>query len=109
MGLLVHVEVSHFTHIQSNGGNVVYWETIINSLLEDYRPVEGIMVAQSRCSIVTLFKFGEDGSYNHQPYSAVLVTPQAYSYRAMHDHPSLAHFQSPRPLKIDFFENPVFK
>ena len=108
-GLLVHMEGSHFTRIQSNGGDVVYWETTINSFLEDYRLVERIMVAHSGRSIMTLFRFGEDGSCNHQPYSAILMTPQAHSYRAMHGHPYLAHFQSPHPLKIDFFENPIFK
>ncbi|KAJ9705181.1 hypothetical protein PVL29_003304 [Vitis rotundifolia] len=58
-GLLVHMEDSHLTRIQSNGGDAVYWETTINSFLEDYRPVEGIMIAHSGRSIVTLFRFGE--------------------------------------------------
>ncbi|KAL6348595.1 hypothetical protein AAG906_016115 [Vitis piasezkii] len=61
-GLLVHMEGSHFTRIQSNGGDVVYWETTINSFLEDYRPVEGIMIAHSGHSIVTPFRFEEDGA-----------------------------------------------
>ncbi|KAF5944868.1 hypothetical protein HYC85_018945 [Camellia sinensis] len=46
-GLLVHLEDSHLTRIQSNGTNAVYWETTINSFLDDYRPVEGIMIAHS--------------------------------------------------------------
>ncbi|KAH7833090.1 hypothetical protein Vadar_003041 [Vaccinium darrowii] len=58
-GLLVHMEDSHLTRIQSNGGEAVYWETSINSFLEDYRPVEGIMIAHSGRSVVTLFRFGE--------------------------------------------------
>ncbi|CAI9763046.1 unnamed protein product [Fraxinus pennsylvanica] len=58
-GLLVHLEDSHLTRIQSNGGDAVYWETTINSFLEDYRPVEGIMIAHSGRSVVTLFRFGE--------------------------------------------------
>ncbi|XWS54714.1 hypothetical protein CRYUN_Cryun10bG0113200 [Craigia yunnanensis] len=58
-GLLVHMEDSHLTRIQSNGGDSVYWETTINSFLEDYRPVEGIMIAHSGRSVVTLFRFGE--------------------------------------------------
>ena len=53
------MEGSHLTRIQSNGGDAVYWETTINSFLEDYRPVEGIMIAHSGRSIVTLFRFGE--------------------------------------------------
>ncbi|KAJ4840244.1 hypothetical protein Tsubulata_015402 [Turnera subulata] len=58
-GLLVHMEDSHLTRIQSNGGDAVYWETTINSFLEDYRPVEGIMIAHSGRSVVTLYRFGE--------------------------------------------------
>ncbi|KAF5444322.1 hypothetical protein F2P56_036808 [Juglans regia] len=58
-GLLVHLEDSHLTRIQSIGGDAVYWETTINSFLDDYRPVEGIMIAHSGHSVVTLFRFGE--------------------------------------------------
>ncbi|TVU49442.1 hypothetical protein EJB05_00755, partial [Eragrostis curvula] len=59
-GLLVHIEDSHLTRIQSTtGGDAVYWETTINSFIEDYRPVEGIMIAHSGRSAVTLFRFGE--------------------------------------------------
>ncbi|KAF8410160.1 hypothetical protein HHK36_002682 [Tetracentron sinense] len=59
-GLLVYMEDSHLTRIQSNGGgDAVYWETTINSFLDDYRAVEGIMIAHSGRSVVTLFRFGE--------------------------------------------------
>ncbi|GMH03169.1 hypothetical protein Nepgr_005008 [Nepenthes gracilis] len=59
-GLLVVLEDSHLTRIQSNGsGDSVYWETTINSYLNDYRPVEGVMIAHSGHSVVTLFRFGE--------------------------------------------------
>ncbi|XVF67477.1 hypothetical protein PTKIN_Ptkin10aG0124500 [Pterospermum kingtungense] len=58
-GLLVHMEDSHLTRIQSNTGDAVYWETTINSFLEDYRSVEGIMIAHTGRSVVTLFRFGE--------------------------------------------------
>ncbi|KAK1291411.1 hypothetical protein QJS10_CPB17g02304 [Acorus calamus] len=59
-GLLIHMEDSHLTRIQSNsGGEAVYWETTISSFLDDYRPVEGMMIAHSGRSAVTLFRFGE--------------------------------------------------
>ncbi|XP_020578467.1 uncharacterized protein LOC110023402 [Phalaenopsis equestris] len=59
-GLLVHMEDSHLTRIQpSSGGESVYWETTTASFLDDYRPVDGVMVAHSGRSIFTLFKFGE--------------------------------------------------
>lgn len=59
MGLLIHMEDSHLTRIQTCGGDAVYWETTISSFLDDYRPVEGIMIAHSGRSVVTLFRFGE--------------------------------------------------
>ncbi|KAG0479282.1 hypothetical protein HPP92_009991 [Vanilla planifolia] len=59
-GLLIQLEDSHLTRIQSGScGEAVYWETTITSFLDDYRPVEGIMVAHLGRSIVTLFRFGE--------------------------------------------------
>ncbi|GAV86473.1 DUF620 domain-containing protein [Cephalotus follicularis] len=58
-GLLVHMEDSHLTRIQSNGSDAAYWETTINSFLDDYKPVEGIMIAHSGRSVVTLYRFGE--------------------------------------------------
>lgn len=58
-GFLVVLEDSHLTRIQTNGGDAVYWETTINSYIDDYRPVEGIMIAHSGRSVVTLFRFGE--------------------------------------------------
>ncbi|KAL4384352.1 hypothetical protein GQ457_15G014030 [Hibiscus cannabinus] len=58
-GLLMQMEDSHLTRIQSNGSDAVYWETTISSFLEDYSSVEGIMIAHSGRSVVTLFRFGE--------------------------------------------------
>ncbi|XP_010540391.1 PREDICTED: uncharacterized protein LOC104814185 [Tarenaya hassleriana] len=58
-GLLVHLEDSHLTRIENNGGEAVHWETTINSYLEDYRSVEGIMVAHSGRSMATLLRFGD--------------------------------------------------
>lgn len=59
-GLLIHIEDSHLTRIQSNTcADAVYWETTISSSLNDYRPVDGIMIAHSGRSAVTLFRFGE--------------------------------------------------
>ncbi|KAG7600000.1 hypothetical protein ISN44_As06g041550 [Arabidopsis suecica] len=58
-GLLAQIEDSQLTRIQSNDGDAVYWETTINSSLDDYKPVEGIMIAHSGRSVVTLFRFGE--------------------------------------------------
>ncbi|XP_010479428.1 PREDICTED: uncharacterized protein LOC104758289 [Camelina sativa] len=58
-GLLAQIEDSQLTRIQSNDGDAVYWETTISSSLDDYKQVEGVMIAHSGRSVVTLFRFGE--------------------------------------------------
>lgn len=58
-GLLVRIEDSHLTRIQNHGEDTVYWETSIESTLEDYRYVDGILIAHGGKSAVTLFRFGE--------------------------------------------------
>lgn len=59
-GLLTYMEDSHLTRIQlTTGGDAIYWETSINSSIDDYRLVEGMMIAHSGHSLVTLFRFGE--------------------------------------------------
>ncbi|KAJ1296645.1 hypothetical protein BS78_01G318100 [Paspalum vaginatum] len=59
-GLLAHLEDSHLTRIQPHaGGDAVYWETTISSSLEDYRCVDGVVIAHAGRSAVTLFRFGE--------------------------------------------------
>ncbi|KAG6546072.1 hypothetical protein Mapa_012478 [Marchantia paleacea] len=58
-GLLVRIEDSHLTRIQNHGEDTIYWETSIESTLEDYREVDGLTIAHGGKSVVTLFRFGE--------------------------------------------------
>lgn len=58
-GLLVFMEDSHLTRIQTAGADAVYWETTIETTIEDYRCVDGVMIAHAGRSVVTLFRFGE--------------------------------------------------
>lgn len=58
-GLLVFMEDSHLTRIQAAGAGAVYWETTIETSIEEYRAVDGIMIAHSGRSNVTLFRFGD--------------------------------------------------
>lgn len=59
-GLLVHLEDSQLTRIQSPGAEAMYWETTIASRIGDYRPVdgEGVVIAHSGRSTVNLVRFG---------------------------------------------------
>nr|XP_016473870.1 PREDICTED: uncharacterized protein LOC107795705 [Nicotiana tabacum] len=59
-GLLVYVEDSYLTRIQFPGSPPTYWETTMATKVEDYRPVEGVMVAHSGCSSVIITRFGDN-------------------------------------------------
>lgn len=59
-GLLIYLEDSHLTRIESPEENdTVYWETTIGSTIGDYRAVDGILIAHRGRSIATVFRFGE--------------------------------------------------
>uniref|UniRef100_A0A9I9D8I3 C-type mannose receptor 2 n=1 Tax=Cucumis melo TaxID=3656 RepID=A0A9I9D8I3_CUCME len=57
-GVLVYLEDSHLTRVQTEG-DAVYWETTIGSCIGDYRDVDGVLIAHRGRSIATVFKFGE--------------------------------------------------
>ncbi|KAF7830996.1 uncharacterized protein G2W53_013329 [Senna tora] len=62
-GLLVQLEDSHMLRIKgtttSYGNDGVYWETSMESVIEEYRNVDGISIAHKGKSWVSLFRFGE--------------------------------------------------
>ncbi|XP_042443499.1 uncharacterized protein LOC122028709 [Zingiber officinale] len=57
-GLLVRLEDSQLTRIQSPGAEAIYWETTISSSIDDYRRVDDLVVAHSGRSTVNLLRFG---------------------------------------------------
>ncbi|XP_022743378.1 uncharacterized protein LOC111294363 [Durio zibethinus] len=59
-GLLVFLEDSYLTRIQSPGTNPTYWETTMATKIEDYRIVEDVMIAHSGQSSVIITRFGDD-------------------------------------------------
>ncbi|CAH9098889.1 unnamed protein product [Cuscuta epithymum] len=58
-GLLIYLEDSYLTRIQSPGSLATYWETAMCTRIEDYRPAEGVMVAHSGYSSVIITTFGD--------------------------------------------------
>ncbi|XP_029116957.1 uncharacterized protein [Elaeis guineensis] len=59
-GLLVQLEDSHLLRIKSaSEGSVVYWETTMESSVEDYRPIDGIYIAHAGRTTASLFRFGD--------------------------------------------------
>ncbi|WOL14969.1 hypothetical protein Cni_G23750 [Canna indica] len=59
-GLLVQLEDSHLLRIKSAAAKEsVYWETTMESLIEDYRTIDGVNIAHAGRTSVSLFRFGE--------------------------------------------------
>ncbi|KAF2289552.1 hypothetical protein GH714_037115 [Hevea brasiliensis] len=59
-GLLVYLEDSYLTRIQSPGSYPTYWETTIATKVEDYRMVDGVMIAHGGQSSVMITRFGDN-------------------------------------------------
>lgn len=59
-GLLVFLEDSYLTRIQSPGTYPTYWETTMATKIEDYRTVEGVMIAHAGESSVIITRFGDN-------------------------------------------------
>ncbi|KAK6122075.1 hypothetical protein DH2020_044182 [Rehmannia glutinosa] len=58
-GLLVQLEDSHLLRIKAPG-NDVFWETTMESHIQDYRTIDGVNIAHSGRTSVSLFRFGEN-------------------------------------------------
>lgn len=59
-GLLVYLEDSYLTRIQSPGAYPTYWETTMYTRIEDYRTVEEVMIAHAGQTNVTITRFGDN-------------------------------------------------
>lgn len=59
-GLLVYLEDTYLTRIQSPGSQPVYWETTMCTKIENYRSVEGVMIAHDGESSVIITRFGDN-------------------------------------------------
>eukprot|EP01018_Ginkgo_biloba_P033373 Gb_31528 [translate_table: standard] len=58
-GFLVQLEDSHLLRIQAIGEDAVFWETKMESRIDEYRDVDGVNIAHAGRSVLTLFRFGE--------------------------------------------------
>lgn len=64
-GLLVKFEDTKLVKMNpARGNDTVFWETSIESLVEDYRYIEGMNIAHSGKTTATLYRYGE--SRNHK-------------------------------------------
>lgn len=63
-GLLVQLEDSHLLRIKSSKKDSIFWETTMESLIQDYRTIDGVNIAHGGKTCVSLFRYGND-SENH--------------------------------------------
>ncbi|XP_031114702.1 uncharacterized protein LOC116018833 [Ipomoea triloba] len=59
-GLLVQLEDSHLLKIKSPGAGNIFWETTMESTIQDYRTINGVNIAHAGRTAVSLFRFGEN-------------------------------------------------
>uniref|UniRef100_A0ACD5VUM5 Uncharacterized protein n=1 Tax=Avena sativa TaxID=4498 RepID=A0ACD5VUM5_AVESA len=68
-GLLIQLEDSHLLRMKSGKGarrsENIFWETGMESVINDYRHIDGVNIAHGGRTTVTLFRYGE-GSVNHK-------------------------------------------
>nr|XP_019070341.1 uncharacterized protein LOC101243801 [Solanum lycopersicum] len=63
-GLLVQFEDTKLVRLKTTKGDSnVFWETSMESFLEDYRYIEGINVAHSGKTAATIFRYGKNIDY----------------------------------------------
>ncbi|XP_059317887.1 uncharacterized protein LOC132068331 [Lycium ferocissimum] len=58
-GLLVQLEDTHLLRLKSPK-NDVFWETTMESSIQDYRTIDGVNIAHAGKTCVSLFRFGEN-------------------------------------------------
>lgn len=64
-GLLIQFEDSRLLMMKTKDDNDVFWETRTESVMDDYKYVDGVNIAHSGRTSVTVFRYGEQ-SANHK-------------------------------------------
>lgn len=64
-GLLIQFEDSRLLRMRTKAGEDVFWETSTESFMDNYRYVDGVNIAHSGKTNVTVFRYGEQ-SANHK-------------------------------------------
>uniref|UniRef100_A0A7N0UBY2 Uncharacterized protein n=1 Tax=Kalanchoe fedtschenkoi TaxID=63787 RepID=A0A7N0UBY2_KALFE len=64
-GLLVQFEDSRLLRMRMKDGEDVLWETSAESVIQDYKYVDGVNIAHGGRTLVTVFRYGERSS-NHK-------------------------------------------
>ncbi|KAM0951383.1 hypothetical protein DsansV1_C03g0024981 [Dioscorea sansibarensis] len=95
-GLLIQLEDSHLLGMKSRRGESIFWETSMESVIEDYRYIDGVNIAHAGKTSVTLFRYGE-GSVNHRRKMEEVWTIEEVDFNAWGL--TVDYFLPPRDLK----------
>lgn len=68
-GLLVQLEDTNLIKLKSSENDTIFWETNTESLIQDYKIVDGIQIAHYGKTLVTLSRFGE----GHESHSRTII------------------------------------
>ncbi|KAG9150226.1 hypothetical protein Leryth_009800 [Lithospermum erythrorhizon] len=60
-GLLVQLEDTQLLRISSSKNDDVFWETTMETQVEDYRTIDGVNIAHGGRTFVSLSRYGENG------------------------------------------------
>uniref|UniRef100_A0A5B7B1P1 DUF620 family protein n=1 Tax=Davidia involucrata TaxID=16924 RepID=A0A5B7B1P1_DAVIN len=63
-GLLIQFEDSKLVRMKAKGDDSVFWETNMESVIEDYRYIDGINIAHSGKTAASIYRYGK--SLNHR-------------------------------------------
>ncbi|KAI7757114.1 hypothetical protein M8C21_021050 [Ambrosia artemisiifolia] len=63
-GLLHHLKDSNLIRIKAQGNGNVFWETTMETLVQDYQTIEGINIAHGGVTTVLLFRFGDHENHS---------------------------------------------
>nr|XP_043617064.1 uncharacterized protein LOC122588911 [Erigeron canadensis] len=96
-GLLYHLKDSHLIRIKAHGNDNVFWETTMESLIEDYQTVEGINIAHGGRTIVSLYRSGENEGQSRTKMEEVWTIEELdFNIKGL----SMDCFLPPRDLKV---------
>ncbi|XP_061372126.1 uncharacterized protein LOC133314636 [Gastrolobium bilobum] len=100
-GLLVYLEDSSLTRIQSPGTHPTYWETTMSTKIDDYRMVDGVRIAHAGRSTVFITRFGDNlkaGSAITRLEESWTIDDVAFNAPGL----SMDYFIPPKELQKDY-------
>ncbi|KAF7818912.1 uncharacterized protein G2W53_024367 [Senna tora] len=100
-GLLLYLEDSYLTRVQSPGTHPTYWEITMSTNIQDYRTVEGVMIAHAGQSTVLIARFGDclrSGPAITRLQESWTIDDVAFNVPGL----SMDCFIPPKELKTDF-------